>query len=214
MALAGLILAGGAGKRWGGPKAWARLPDGRSFLEACAMTLREAGASPVVATLPHGSDDPHIAGLEVVVLPREGLDMFASLLTGLESLLDNESRHPFVVLPVDHPLVSPSTVVALAKADSAAAVPTFHRKHGHPVLLSRNAAEDIVNQRYGGSTLRDVLGSLHPAAVPVDDPAVIANCNTPEALASALRAVQSRTETFTGRPARPKTQNSKLKTQN
>ncbi len=33
---AGLILAGGAGRRFGGPKAFARLPDGRTFLEACA----------------------------------------------------------------------------------------------------------------------------------------------------------------------------------
>ena len=34
-----VILGGGEGKRWGGPKAWAPLPDGRSFLEACASPI-------------------------------------------------------------------------------------------------------------------------------------------------------------------------------
>ena len=49
---AGLILAGGEGKRWGGPKAWATLPDGKTFLEACFGALRESGGNPIVATLP------------------------------------------------------------------------------------------------------------------------------------------------------------------
>jgi molybdopterin-guanine dinucleotide biosynthesis protein A len=76
---AGLILAGGEGKRWGGPKAFATLDDGLTFLEACAATLVGAGASPVVATLPPGTEDPQIDGLDVLALPKPGMDMFGSL---------------------------------------------------------------------------------------------------------------------------------------
>ena len=68
---AGLILAGGEGKRWGAPKAFARLPDGRTFLEACFRVLREAGAGPIVATLPPGVGDPGLEGLSAVVLPSK-----------------------------------------------------------------------------------------------------------------------------------------------
>ncbi|MCJ7755109.1 MAG: NTP transferase domain-containing protein, partial [Thermoanaerobaculales bacterium] len=67
--LAGLILAGGEGRRFGGPKAWALLPDGRTFLEACVMALHEADAVRVAATLPHESVDPEIPGLLALPLP-------------------------------------------------------------------------------------------------------------------------------------------------
>ena len=214
MALAGLILAGGAGKRWGGPKAWATLPDGRSFLEACVATLREAGASPIVATLPCGSSDPQITALEVVVLPRHGLDMFGSIRVGLARILEVAHWSSLAILPVDHPLVRSDTVTALAATPSSAAVPTFNAKRGHPVCLDRTVAEAIVSRSLPGSSLREILGSVAAVDVPVSDFAVIANCNTPEALAMALRTLHSRAKAELGTATRPKTQNSKLKTQN
>ena len=102
--LAGLILAGGEGRRFGGPKAWARLPDGRSFLEACSASLVGAGASPVLATLPPESGDPVIVGVQPLVLPEAGLDMFASLKVGLTRLIQTEDWDCVALLPVDHPL--------------------------------------------------------------------------------------------------------------
>ena len=207
MALAGLILAGGVGRRWGGPKAWASLPDGRSFLEACAATLREAGASPIGATLPHGSSDPEIAALEVVVLPRRGLDMLGSIREGLAKMLEERRWSLLAILPVDHPLVHPDTVTILANTPSSAAVPTFRGKHGHPVCLSREMAEAVVSKSLPGSSLREILRSVAVVDVPVGDPAVVANCNTPDAFAMALRAVHGRDGLAPGTPTRLKTQN-------
>jgi CTP:molybdopterin cytidylyltransferase MocA len=214
MALAGLILAGGAGKRWGGPKAWAALPDGRSFLEACVAALREAGSSPIVATLPCGSSDPQIPALNVVALPHQGLDMLGSIRVGLVRILEVARWSSLAILPVDHPLVCSDTVTALAATPSSAAVPTFNTKRGHPVCLSRTVAEAIVSRSLPGSSLREILRSVTAVDVPVGDPAVIANCNTPDALAMALRALHSRAEAVPGTPTCPETQNSKLKTQN
>ena len=113
---AGLILAGGEGSRFGGPKAWALLPDGRTFLEACTASLRAGGAGPVVATLPPGSNDPQIEGLVVVPLPQPGLDMFASLRIGLRRLIGEDGWTRVAMLPVDHPLVQSATVAALARS--------------------------------------------------------------------------------------------------
>jgi len=186
--LAGLILAGGEGTRWGGPKAWARLPGGGSFLDACEMTLREAGASPIVATLPPGTKDPRTEGLDVLALPEPGMDMFGSLRTGLARLVENPSWRVVAVLPVDHPLVRPETITELAVVAGPAAIPSFNGKHGHPICLDREVASAIVRGELAGPTLREVLHAVGTVSVPVDDPGVITNCNTPETLAAALRA--------------------------
>ena len=188
---AGLILAGGEGTRWGGPKAWALLPDGGSFLEACEMTLREAGASPIVATVPPGTDDPRIDGLEAIALPEPGMDMFGSLRAGLGRLLETPSWQTVAVLPVDHPLVRPETVTELAALAGPAAIPSFNGKHGHPVCLARTVAESIARGDVAGPTLREVLRVVGALSAPVDDPGIVANCNTPAALAAALSAANS-----------------------
>jgi CTP:molybdopterin cytidylyltransferase MocA len=182
---AGLILAGGIGERYGGPKAFSRLPDGRPFLAACAEALATAGAAPLLATLP--PDVPALASpnLQGLPLPAWGLAMFDSLRLGLERLLADPVWRAVVVLPVDHPLVTPDTVRALVACDAEAALPSHDGKHGHPVKLSRRVAEAIVAQELAGPTLRDVLRSVSTTDVPVDDPGVTANCNTPDALAAA-----------------------------
>ncbi|MBZ5587338.1 MAG: NTP transferase domain-containing protein [Acidobacteriia bacterium] len=184
--VAGLILAGGAGTRFGGPKAFGSLPGGRSFLVACAGTLAAAGVSPIVATLPAAGEPAEGLGFEALPLPEHGLSMFESLRTGLGRLLADTRWDRVVVLPVDHPLVRVETVRALAATEAAAAVPVHRGKHGHPVVLGRAVAEEVVNGALPGPTLREVLHSVDTADVAVDDPGVNANCNTPEVLAAAL----------------------------
>lgn len=190
--LAGLILAGGEGKRWGGPKAFARLPDGRTFLEACTEVLVGAGATPVLATLPPETADPEIEGLLPCPLPRPGLDMFASLRIGLAILVELSPWKVLAVLPVDHPLVAAKSVAKLAAIEALATIPRYRGKHGHPVCLSRSVVDNIVEGRLSGPTLREVLRSVDAADVPVGDPGITANCNTPDALATALENLPPR----------------------
>lgn len=186
--LAGLILAGGMGSRFGGPKAGALLPDGRTFLEACTATLQASGTGSVVATLPPGFGEPEIDGLVAVPLREEGLDMFASLRIGLRRLVGEAGWNRVALLPVDHPLVRPATVAALAACGARAAVPSYRGKHGHPVVIDRPTAEAVVSGVIPGPTLREVLREVGAADVVVDDPGAVANCNTTEALQRALQA--------------------------
>jgi molybdenum cofactor cytidylyltransferase len=186
--VAGVILAGGAGTRFGGPKAFARLPDGRTFLAACADALVACGVAPVVATLPPGAPTAAPNGVIAVPLAGAGLPMFESLACGLARLLPDPGWERVVVLPVDHPLVRPATVRALAAADAEAAIPAYRGKHGHPIAIGRTVAERVARGELVGPTLREVLRAVATVEVAVDDPGVTANCNTPEALAAALAA--------------------------
>ncbi len=181
----GVILAGGRGERYGGPKAYALLPDGRSFLATCRDVLAAAGCDPIVATLPPDGVAPAIAGIVAVPLPDAGLAMFDSLRIALATAVELRQWEVAVVLPVDHPLVRPATVRSLASTAAAAAVAVHAGKHGHPVALVRDVARRITTGELAGPTLRDVLRAVGAVDVTVDDPGVRANCNTPEALAAA-----------------------------
>ena len=186
MAFAGLILAGGEGRRFGAPKAFARLPDGRTFLEACCETLTAAGARPVAATLPRRHAGHEVPGLRQIPLPGSGLDMLASLRWGLRHLFSEPAWGAVVVLPVDHPLVGAAAILELVAVGAAVVVPCYRGKHGHPILLAREVAERVARDELAGGTLRDILRAVGAVDAAVDDPGVVANCNTPEALRSWL----------------------------
>jgi CTP:molybdopterin cytidylyltransferase MocA len=183
----GLILAGGMGRRWGGPKAFARLPDGRTFLEACRDVLTSGGARPIVATLPHGIEIEEIGGVRSLPLPEPELDMLASIRWGLRHLISDTGWQAVVILPVDHPLVHLQTVSELASTDAPAAIPVYHGKHGHPILLSRKTAEGVARGDLGGPTLREAMKEVGAIDVPVNDAGINANCNTPETLKDSLK---------------------------
>jgi molybdenum cofactor cytidylyltransferase len=143
----------------------------------------------VVATLPAG----HALTVPKRVLPvelgRRDSDQFASLRRGAAVALAAGAWDALVVLPVDHPLVQPGTVRALAASGAQAAVARHAGCGGHPVLIGRGVVAGLVDGSQPGPTLREVLARAGAITVAVDDPGVTANCNTPAALANALAAI-------------------------
>jgi CTP:molybdopterin cytidylyltransferase MocA len=119
------------------------------------------------------------------------MDMFGSLRTGLSRLIETARWQKVAVLPVDHPLVKADSIITLVNTNVPAAIPSFRGKHGHPVCMDRSVVERILAGELPGPTLREVLRLVDTVDVPVDDPGVITNCNTPAALSAALRAVNS-----------------------
>ena len=182
----GIILGGGRGERFGGPKAFAVLPDGRSFLAACRDTLIAAGCAPIVATMPAGEASPCLDGITLLTLPAPDLDMFDSLKVALAAVREVGDWQVAGVMPVDHPLAGAETVHALCERCIRAAVPRFGGKRGHPVAIGRDIAAAIALDLYPPrATLRDILHAAVSDDVDVDDPGVVANCNTPAVLAEA-----------------------------
>ena len=200
-ALCGVILAAGDSSRMGRDKAllpWPPQPAGAiaagTFLSAAIalfdpfvdMVLvvvgkNERGLAPIV----------YGAGASLVVNPDPDRGQFSSLQAGLHEVL-NRGRDAAMITLVDRPPVRPATIQALDEAFERgllqakwAVVPEFQGKHGHPILAGRELIEAFL--RAPASSSAREIEHAHQAKityVPVDDPQVIANVDTPEQYAA------------------------------
>ncbi|WP_104134334.1 NTP transferase domain-containing protein [Cryobacterium sp. Y62] len=132
--VAGLVLAAGAGSRYGMPKALVHDGAGRSWLQHAVDVLAEAGCSPVIvvlgarwaeaaALLDAGDDDPTSAPVRGKDRPpasvrivqatdwAEGLS--ASLRAGLRCAIEQPDLTAIAVIPVDVPDLNAATVARM-----------------------------------------------------------------------------------------------------
>src|SRR5262245_31725640 len=139
---AGLVLAAGGGRRYGGPKALVR-HEGSLLVERAVATVREAGCGPIVVVLGAAAAEVRAtaqlgdAALVDHELWKSG--MGSSLRVGLETLGSSDVDSA-VVLLVDTPGVTPEAVrrvMAKSGRDCLVAA-TYGNRRGHPVLLGRD----------------------------------------------------------------------------
>jgi molybdenum cofactor cytidylyltransferase len=183
--IVGIVLAAGRSQRMGQPKALLRLGE-LSFVRAAVDTLSDGGCTDVVVVV--ASEDVETearsAGARVVWNDDRVAEQVDSLHCGLEAADGTASAA--VVLPVDHPLVRPDTVAALLevhRTDRSAIVRPVHQgRPGHPTLFPRALWPALLVPSLPDGA-RSVVDD--PATttidVPVDDPGVLADIDTPEA---------------------------------
>jgi CTP:molybdopterin cytidylyltransferase MocA len=134
---AAVILAGGASRRMGFPKALLDL-HGETFLDRLIGLFAPVCAQTVVV-LGHQSERiregiRRAAQVEFAVNAAPERGQLTSLQAGFR-LLRPEIEQVFFT-PVDYPGISPATVATLtAHAGAAPVVPEHDGKHGHPVLI-------------------------------------------------------------------------------
>jgi CTP:molybdopterin cytidylyltransferase MocA len=185
----GLVLAAGAGTRFGGRKQLAEL-DGRPLLEHSvrAMTASPVGRVVVVlgALVEEVTATVDLHGAEPFTCERWDEGQAASLACGLAELASCEA---VVVTLGDQPRMSPDAIgrVIAARGDGAAAVrATYFGAPGHPVLLERDLFESFRNVS-GDHGARNLLLSVPVREVPCDDLGGGEDVDTPAEL-DALRA--------------------------
>lgn len=174
-----VVLAGGAGKRFGGDKLLASYAGAPLIAWAIAAALAAPVRRAVLVT-GYGGDqiakavDVSDARLSVIFAPDHVEGMAATLRTGVAAL-DGSADGAFIFLG-DMPRIPRQTPHALAKAlTSHAAAAPFHRgRRGHPVLFARRmlpTLADLTGDR-GASDIIDGLDS-DLAKVEVDDDGVL-----------------------------------------
>lgn len=140
----GLVLAAGAGRRFGGPKALARTAAGASWLELAVSTLRSGGCTEVLVALGAEAGQARTLlpdGARPVEVTDWATGMAASLRAGLAAAWA-EGGDAVVVVPVDTPGLPAAAVrrVIDAVENPAAALiqATYDGAPGHPVLIGRS----------------------------------------------------------------------------
>lgn len=183
---AGLILAGGASSRMGRPKALLPVTAedaAPTFVEALVAQFTAAGCAPLaVVTGAWAFDAP--APAFAVAAPDWALGMRASLRAGLRAL---PPAHGVLLTHVDRPCVHPSTLAALlAGPPEVSRVPFFDGRPGHPVFLDAGLCARLaaITLAEDDRPLAQWLAEAGAVRLDVDDPDVLLNVNTPEALAA------------------------------
>lgn len=140
--VAGLVLAAGAGRRYGGPKALVRR-DGRLLVERAADTLRAAGCAPVLVVVGAAADrvraEADLGDARVVGNADWDTGMGSSLRAGLAAAAETGAVAAAVLL-VDMPGITPAAVerVAAGAAADTLAMGGYGDRRGHPVVLGRD----------------------------------------------------------------------------
>ena len=168
--IAGVVLAAGAGTRFGGRKQVAVL-DGRPLLAHVVSVLQASPLAARVVVLGADADDiageVDLSGVRAVRCPGWSEGQSASLRCGLDAVPDADA---VVVLLGDQPWVSARAVAAVvaARVEGADAVrASYGGAPGHPVLLERSLFPALRALR-GDVGARDVLCDAAVADVPCD----------------------------------------------
>ena len=181
-----VVLAAGAGSRFGQPKVHAELRPGTRFIDEVVQLSANAGASPIVAVVPPGVTVPNAA--TAVINPKAASEQISSLRLGL-SRLSNHPAAGTLVWPVDHPYVRLESVLAILDAaqrtGAPIVVPTVNGRRGHPGWFARETWRELLTVEEGGA--RAVIRAYGSRVVEVEvpDDGVAINVDTPNDLRAA-----------------------------
>jgi len=170
----GLLLAAGAGRRMGGPKALLRDAAGVPFLDRAVGTLFDGGCDAVTVVLGAAASDSRAVlseagwaddpAVRVVVAEDWDEGMGASLRAGLRSLAPADADAVLVTL-VDLPDVGADVVrrvVGTVRGPTTLTRATYEGKPGHPVLIGRDHWAGVAASARGDSGARTYLASVPP----------------------------------------------------
>ncbi len=184
--VAGIVLAAGEGRRFGGPKALADW-HGRPMVRHVAALAQRAGLDPIIVVAGAHAEAVRraLSGLSVRVVenPRWPEGMSRSIQAGLEAL--PEAVDAFILLQVDQPRVRPRWLRQLIEAHQATGrsivVGTFEGDPRPPALFARAmfpALMTLQGDQGGRPLIRAFPEAV--AAVPIPDPTWVMDIDTPE----------------------------------
>jgi CTP:molybdopterin cytidylyltransferase MocA len=165
--VAGVLLAAGAGSRFGRPKALVTL-GGQTLAERGTGLLRAGGADPVLIVA--GAAPVQVDGVHTIYNPDWQTGMGSSLRAALRALAGRElgaGVGAAVIALADQPLVGPEAVprlIAAYREGATVAVAAYQGKPRNPVLLAREHWPEVIETATGDQGARAFLRA-HPDLV-------------------------------------------------
>lgn len=191
--LGAIILAAGESKRMGCPKALLKLGD-RTFLEAVLHMAAQIGVEEPIVVLGANArkvfSSHDLSAAKVVWTSEISAGPIGSIRRGITAL--NRAVEGVVILHVDRPHVSVGTVLALAETfatgQAQIVIPQFAGRRGHPVIFGRAVFDELLGAP-ATEGARSVVRAdpTRVVVVPVDDPAILEDINTPESYRALLK---------------------------
>ena len=185
--ISGIVLAAGRSKRMGG-YIKALLPvHGVSFLERIVNSLSSVHVDEILVVLGYrhreikGAVNLNDARFVINGEWRKG--QLSSLRIGVQRLSPGSGG--IIFTPVDHPLVEVSTYEELIDTwrhdEGRIVIPTYRGRKGHPALFPERVFGKILHEELPGGA-RDIIYQERDRTVflPVDDPGVVYDIDTPD----------------------------------
>ncbi len=152
--IAGLVLAAGAGSRYGQPKAPVVL-DGERLVDRAVRLLREVGCDPVVVVL--GAWVGDVPDAEVALNADWAEGMGSSLRVGLTALEHRTEVERVAITLVDLPGLTADAVRRVVACPDDIVIATYEGERGHPVLFTRKHWNGIREHAQGDQGARGFL---------------------------------------------------------
>ena len=118
--------------------------------------------------------------IRAIVNPNPERGSFSSLQTVLSQI---EETKTILFCPIDVPIPKDETLQLLLKKQQAIVIPNYKGKNGHPIVMTASFWQPLLQLDPNNSRL-DFLIKACPSSmigiVPVENPEVILNLNTPE----------------------------------
>lgn len=184
--IVGLLLAAGSGSRFGSDKLRHALPHGVPIAVQALRHLKAEVSNVVVVVRPGG--EGLFEGEKVVVCPNAEEGMGTSLACAVKAAGEADG---YLIALGDMPFVRRTTIAAVRDALAAGAplaAPYFRARRGHPVGLAKRFYKDL--SALSGDVGAKQLIREHERTlvkIPVGDPGVIRDIDTPGDLAPPLR---------------------------
>lgn len=187
--ISGILLAAGESKRMQ-PAFKPLLKWGkRTVIGECVHQMRNSGLADIFVVLGHREADIRSSlagtGVQFVVNDEYQKGMLTSVKTGLAMLGPNTDA--VLIALVDQPMIKTDLINKLIEAygdgSKGIIIPTYQGKHGHPVIVSTNYVEEIMQLDEASPEGLKAFINAHKddwLEVRVETSAVIEDMDTPE----------------------------------
>ena len=182
-----MVLAAGESRRMGSILKPLLPLRGSTFLEVIVRTMIEAGSDECLVVTGHAHDkirsSVKLPGVRLLINGDWKSGQLSSLQTAVKALSPESEGMLFT--PVDHPLVDVSSYRALIEQwneqRDRMVIPRYEGRKGHPAIFPSRLYGPLLHDDLGGGARDLIYREMDRVLfVPVNDPGVVYDIDTPE----------------------------------